>query len=179
MEAARRLDPDTRARLDAFVATHPDVAEYARFLASREAGADPHVEESHVLAQYLADQQLRAIAEDPKAAALALDLPIGSHPQGYEVWADGSMFAGAMSVGAPPDIFFSDGQDWGFPPPLPRRCTPVVNDCGVSSSPASDATPTSCASTTPWLSSACGGFPPDSPRTRAHTCTTSAKRSSP
>ncbi len=119
LEAARRMDADTRARLDEFVVTHPDVAEYARFLAGREAGADPHVEASHVLAQYLADQQLRAIAEDPEAAALALDLPIGSHPQGYEVWADGSMFAGAMSVGAPPDIFFSDGQDWGFPPPLP------------------------------------------------------------
>jgi 4-alpha-glucanotransferase len=29
------------------------------------------------------------------------------------------MFARGMSVGAPPDAFFGDGQDWGFPPPLP------------------------------------------------------------
>jgi 4-alpha-glucanotransferase len=119
LEAARRLDADQRDRLTTFVADHPDVADYARFLAGRTVGADALVEESHVLAQYLADQQLRAIADDPDAAALALDLPVGSSPVGYEVWADGSMFAASMSVGAPPDAFFSDGQDWGFPPVLP------------------------------------------------------------
>ena len=119
LEATRRLDTDQRALLREFVEANPDVADYARFLAGREVGIDEHVEDSHVLAQYLADRQLSAIADDPDAAALALDLPIGSHPHGYEVWADRSMFAGAMSVGAPPDIFFADGQDWGFPPPLP------------------------------------------------------------
>jgi 4-alpha-glucanotransferase len=88
-------------------------------MAHREAGGDPTVERSHLLAQYLADQQLAAIAADPDAAALALDLPIGSSPVGYEVWADPSMFASGVSVGAPPDTFFADGQNWGFPPPLP------------------------------------------------------------
>jgi 4-alpha-glucanotransferase len=29
------------------------------------------------------------------------------------------MFAPQISVGAPPDSFFADGQNWGFPPPLP------------------------------------------------------------
>ena len=80
---------------------------------------DDLVARSHVLAQYLADQQLRAIADDPDAAALALDLPIGSSPQGWEVWADPTMFANGATVGAPPDSFFADGQNWGFPPPLP------------------------------------------------------------
>jgi 4-alpha-glucanotransferase len=119
IEAARRLDADDRARVSAFVAEHPDVADYARFLAGRDQSTDALVEESHLLAQYLADQQLQAIATDPDAAALALDLPIGSHPAGYEVWADGTMFARGMGVGAPPDAFFAEGQDWGFPPPLP------------------------------------------------------------
>lgn len=119
VEAVRRLDDGGHDQLSAFTAAHPDVGAYARFLAGRDADGDFQVEQSHVLAQYLADQQLQAIRDDPDAAALALDLPIGSHPKGYEVWADPSMFATGVSVGAPPDSFFADGQSWGFPPPLP------------------------------------------------------------
>jgi 4-alpha-glucanotransferase len=117
VEAAR--SPELDAPLTAFVSAHPDVGAYARFRAQREADGDELVARSHVLAQYLADQQLRAIADDPDAAALALDLPIGSSPQGYEVWADPTMFAHGATVGAPPDSFFAEGQNWGFPPPLP------------------------------------------------------------
>ncbi len=119
LDAVATLSPTLSDELTAFVAAHPDVGAYARFRADRDAGGDRAVEQSHVLAQYLADQQLGAISRDPDAAALALDLPIGSSPQGYEVWADPSMFAPQMSVGAPPDSFFADGQNWGFPPPLP------------------------------------------------------------
>ncbi len=119
VDAAKSLSPEMHDQLTAFVAAHPDVGAYARFRAGRDAGGDLIVEQSHLLAQYLADQQLGAIRDDPNAAALALDLPIGSHPQGYEVWADPSMFAPQMSVGAPPDSFFEDGQNWGFPPPMP------------------------------------------------------------
>jgi 4-alpha-glucanotransferase len=117
--AARSLDPAVQDQLTAFAAAHPDVGAYARFRAAREAGGDLVVEQSHLLGQYLADRQLAAIHDDPTAASLALDLPIGSHPDGYEVWADASMFAPQISVGAPPDSFFADGQNWGFPPPLP------------------------------------------------------------
>jgi len=119
VDAATTIDDVTNTALTAFAAAHPDVGAYARFRAGRDAGGDLVVEQSHLLAQYLADQQLGAIHNDPDAAALALDLPIGSHPDGYEVWADSSMFATQMSVGAPPDAFFTDGQNWGFPPPLP------------------------------------------------------------
>jgi 4-alpha-glucanotransferase len=117
--AAGELGTTMQADLTAFAAAHPDVGAYARFRAAREAGGDLTVEQSHLLAQWLADGQLGAIRDDPHAAALALDLPIGSHPAGYEVWADPSMFAPQVSVGAPPDAFFADGQNWGFPPPLP------------------------------------------------------------
>jgi 4-alpha-glucanotransferase len=119
VDAARALGPSEAAELDAFAVADPDVAAYARFRASRDAGGDPIVERSHVLAQFLADRQLGAIRNDLDAAALALDLPIGSHSDGYEVWANPSMFASGMSVGAPPDAFFAEGQSWGFPPPLP------------------------------------------------------------
>jgi 4-alpha-glucanotransferase len=119
VEAAGQLGAKMQADLTAFAAAHPDVGAYARFRAGREADGDLIVEQSHLLAQWLADGQLGAIRDDPHAAALALDLPIGSHPKGYEVWADPTMFAPQISVGAPPDAFFADGQNWGFPPPLP------------------------------------------------------------
>ena len=119
IEAARTLDATTAAAVDAFVIEHPDVAQYARFRAATESGGDLVVERSHALAQYLADRQLAAIRDRPEAAAIALDLPIGSHPAGYEVWAHPELFATEMSVGAPPDAFFAEGQSWGFPPPLP------------------------------------------------------------
>ena len=66
VEAARSADFDVQ--LTAFVSAHPDVGAYARFRAQREADGDELVARSHVLAQYLADQQLRAITDDPEAA---------------------------------------------------------------------------------------------------------------
>jgi 4-alpha-glucanotransferase len=50
---------------------------------------------------------------------VGLDLAVGVHPDGYDIWSRQSLFAGAMSVGAPPDQGFPSGQDWGFPPVLP------------------------------------------------------------
>ena len=105
------------------MARRPDVVDFARFRALHPDAADvgaptPLVERSHLLAQYLADRQLAAVEGDGRAA-LALDLPIGSHVAGYETWAHGDLFAAGMTVGAPPDEFFADGQDWGFPPQLP------------------------------------------------------------
>ena len=123
LDAARDLDPYIQAGIDRFVTRRPDVVDFARFRASHRDAADAGapaalVERSHLLAQYLADRQLAAVEGDGRAA-LALDLPIGSHVAGYETWAHGDLFAAGMTVGAPPDEFFADGQDWGFPPQLP------------------------------------------------------------
>lgn len=123
LEAAGGLDPATAAAVDAFAATRPDVADFARFSTER-AGPDGAgfpaalVTRSYRLAQYLANQEL-ADVEGAGGAVLAVDLPIGSHPAGYEMWAHRSLFAEGMSVGAPPDEFFAEGQNWGFAPPLP------------------------------------------------------------
>jgi 4-alpha-glucanotransferase len=123
LAAAGELDAAAVAALEAHVRTHPDVAAWARFRVARPDPIDADhpaalVERSHVLAQQLAAAELAAI-EGPGRAALALDLPIGSHPAGFETWAHPELFAAGMTVGAPPDALFEGGQDWGFPPQLP------------------------------------------------------------
>jgi 4-alpha-glucanotransferase len=117
------LDPSLLREVTSFVASRPDVADFARYRAARPEPVDAGrpaalVRRSHELAQHLARCQLAAV-EGAGRATLALDLPIGSHPDGYETWAYGRLFAPAMAVGAPPDEFFAEGQNWGFPPQLP------------------------------------------------------------
>ena len=52
---------------------------------------------------------------------LYLDLPLGTSYDGYDVWRRRDLFALQASAGAPPDDFFTKGQDWGFPPLHPER----------------------------------------------------------
>lgn len=118
LRAALDADSGLVEELDRFAAAHPDIGSFARFMASRESSGDLVVERSHVLAQYLADRELSEVGRDG-SASLSLDLPIGSHPEGWETWAYPQLFASSMSVGAPPDTFFTEGQNWGFSPQLP------------------------------------------------------------
>lgn len=84
---------------------------------------DHTVERRHIVAAYLADQQLAAVVSDADASgqSLALDIAIGTHSDGFDVWDLGDLFVNGMSVGAPPDPVFVGGQDWGFPPVHPAR----------------------------------------------------------
>jgi 4-alpha-glucanotransferase len=68
------------------------------------------------------DRQLRAQARGGAGAqaALYMDLPLGTHPDGFDVWRWRDLFAD-VTAGAPPDAFFAGGQDWGFPPLHPQR----------------------------------------------------------
>lgn len=121
VEAAAAADSSLLRRLSQFVAAYPDVGAYARFMADRDPVGGEIVERSHVLAQMLCDEQIGAIGAAPGSAGLSIDLPIGSHPSGYEAWAHPGLFAPDTAVGAPPDTFFVDGQNWGFPPQLPGQ----------------------------------------------------------
>ena len=56
-----------------------------------------------------------------KRPGLYLDMPLGVHGSGYDVWRERDVFAAGASAGAPPDAFFTRGQDWGFPPLRPDR----------------------------------------------------------
>jgi len=143
LQAAAGLDGVLGARVQTWLATRPDVADYARFRAKvmpdpTDAGHPGElIEASHHLAQFLAHEQLSQL-EAPGSAAFALDLPIGSHPAGFETWSHPDLFAPAIAIGAPPDALFSDGQNWGFPPQLPGEAErtgfalwrDVIRSCG-------------------------------------------------
>ena len=83
---------------------------------------DPEVRDRWLLAAWLADEQVGAVARrgERDGFGLYLDLPLSVHPDGFDVWRRRELFARDMSVGAPPDAFFREGQDWGFPPPVPH-----------------------------------------------------------
>jgi 4-alpha-glucanotransferase len=82
---------------------------------------DPGEERFHLVAQTLARRQLGDLRQrlDRDGFRLGLDLAVGVHPDGYDPWSRQTLFAGGMSVGAPPDQGFPSGQDWGFSPVLP------------------------------------------------------------
>jgi 4-alpha-glucanotransferase len=76
----------------------------------------------HAWLQWIADQQLAGagqIAADNDGTGLYRDLAVGIHRDGADAWADPEVYLAGASVGAPPDAFNPDGQDWGIPPPSP------------------------------------------------------------
>jgi 4-alpha-glucanotransferase len=76
----------------------------------------------HEYVQWLAACQLRELA-GPSTGGLKwyFDFPLGVHSDGYDVWRERDLFVSGASVGAPPDPFFSKGQNWGFAPLHPGR----------------------------------------------------------
>ena len=133
---------ERRASFDEFVAVHPLAQDYAAFRAKTEREREPwrHWPESqrdgilrpgdydedakqyHLYVQWQAHAQMRALGAKTKAGgpALYLDFPLGGHRDGYDVWRERDAFALDASGGAPPDGFFTKGQDWGFPPLHPE-----------------------------------------------------------
>lgn len=141
-----RADAEVRAALAGVPAPDPstvpeELTRYARFRgaqarlgrnwrawpADARAGdlrpehVDPLEERFHLVAQTMARRQLHDLRErlDRDGLRLGLDLAVGGHPDGYDPWSRQSLFGDGMSVGAPPDMGFPSGQDWGFSPVLP------------------------------------------------------------
>jgi 4-alpha-glucanotransferase len=145
--AIRRAGGPRLARYEAFLASRPDALSYGRFRAAIERrGPDPatwperwrtgaiaedEVDAgavgAHLFAQFAMDLQVGEVAEALRraGAGLVLDLPVGCAASGYDPVAHPSCYAKGATVGAPPDRFFSEGQEWGLVPLDPRgeRCS--------------------------------------------------------
>jgi 4-alpha-glucanotransferase len=145
VELARSVSKDYSDRNESFqrfIATHPAAEDYAAFRAKVErerkswslwpapsrngtltaADYDDAVKLYHLYVQWQASEQIEALGKKAQAsgAALYLDFPLGVNRDGYDVWRERGSFAADASGGAPPDTFFTKGQNWGFPPLHPE-----------------------------------------------------------
>ena len=134
---------DRLSALRRFAESHPVVEDYARFQSTRErrrvswqswpqplrdgvlseGDYDEETKRYHLYVQWLVHEQIQALSETArnKGRRLYLDLPLGVHPEGYDVWRERNIFAVDVSAGAPPDAVFTQGQNWGFPPLHPEK----------------------------------------------------------
>jgi 4-alpha-glucanotransferase len=79
--------------------------------------ADPQRVRFHAWLQWLLDAQLATTASFP----VIHDLAVGFDPGGADAWAWQDLLALDVRVGAPPDAFNPEGQDWGLPPFVPWK----------------------------------------------------------
>ena len=70
--------------------------------------------------QLLVDEQLAGLGAD-MAVGVIHDLAVGVDAGGADAWALQDALALGTTVGAPPDSFNQNGQDWGLPPWRPDR----------------------------------------------------------
>lgn len=131
-----------RAAFETALGARPELADFARFrVAERQQGpgwqqwpaawSDGQIGADVLPAaevrfaawtQWLAGEQLAEAAArmETAGATCYLDLPLGVAGDGYDVWRHRANFALGAAGGAPPDGFFTQGQNWGFPPLSPR-----------------------------------------------------------
>ncbi len=99
---------------------HPDGEAVAAF-----AQQHPEEIEAREYAQWQARTQLDRVGQRAAELGLAVglyqDLAVGVDSGGAETWAEHDAFALAVRVGAPPDDFNLEGQNWGLPPWHPGR----------------------------------------------------------
>ena len=70
--------------------------------------------------QWVLDEQLRAVQDEARDSGMPIglmqDLAVGVHPDGADAWGLQDVLAHGIDVGAPPDAFNQQGQNWSQPP---------------------------------------------------------------
>lgn len=97
-----------------FVKENEDwLLDYAQYCAERDGNGT----EIHLFLQYHCDKQLHEAVKalHDKGLLLKGDIPIGVNPSGVDVKSHPDLFNLDVQVGAPPDDFAAEGQNWGFP----------------------------------------------------------------
>ncbi len=83
--------------------------------------------EFHQYLQWITDRQLAAVDACCRRNGMSIgiyrDLAVGNEKSAAEYWAEPELYAPGTGIGAPPDDFSSDGQNWELPPLKP----PSVN----------------------------------------------------
>jgi 4-alpha-glucanotransferase len=111
-----RVAPTPRGLAGYVARQGPALRAFAEFNAARHPfDSSPELE---MWLQFHLDRQL---ARASREIGLITDVPVGFAPDGFDAqrWRD--FTAPRMRVGAPPDEFFRDGQDWGLPPLNPWK----------------------------------------------------------
>jgi len=71
--------------------------------------------------QFVLDEQLSAAQQHAKQVGMPIglyhDLAVATDGCGSDLWAHRRFYVDGCRVGAPPDDFSPEGQDWAFPPP--------------------------------------------------------------
>jgi 4-alpha-glucanotransferase len=75
--------------------------------------------------QWVLDEQLRAVQDEARDSGMPIglmhDLAVGVHPHGADSWGLADVLAQGINVGAPPDAFNQQGQNWSQPPWRPDK----------------------------------------------------------
>ncbi|MGR6742954.1 4-alpha-glucanotransferase [Microbacterium sp. F1-18] len=142
------LSPARRAQRDAFARREGTaLADFALWCAVREHEAetgdtvpdgigidDPEIDRLrerlsdriafHIWLQWVVDEQLADAAAAAAASGMRIgimhDLAVGVSTAGSDAWSLGELYAPGVVVGAPPDMYNQQGQNWNQPPWLPR-----------------------------------------------------------
>ncbi|MDQ0995208.1 4-alpha-glucanotransferase [Phyllobacterium ifriqiyense] len=78
----------------------------------------------HCWLQWVSHKQLNMAADAARTAGLRLglylDFAVGEVPDGSSAWSSGKDYLRSFRIGAPPDFFSTNGQDWGLAPFSPQ-----------------------------------------------------------